>query len=104
MIRIRASGDIEVIPKAGRQVKLGGGAVKKVNREGDPTRPGTLTLTATTVALTITYTPPDGGAPVSANVGLTGGAMAPAAFVPGTTTLSLGGKTAPGSSLVRAED
>ncbi len=104
VIRLRASGDIEVIPKAGRQVKLGGAAAKKVNREGDPIRPGTLTVTATAVTLTITYTPPDGGTPVSANVGLTGGAMAPAAFVPGTTTLTLGGKTGTGSSLVRAED
>lgn len=86
------------------RINLGAAATKKVNREGDAIRPGSLTVTATVTTLTITYTPPDGGTPVSANVGITGGAMAPAAFVPGTTTLTLGGKTGPGSDKVRAED
>jgi phage gp45-like len=86
------------------RINLGATATKKVNREGDAIRPGSLTVTATVATLTITYTPPDGGTPVSANVGITGGAMAPAAFVPGTTTLTLGGKTGPGSDKVRAED
>lgn len=85
-------------------IKLGANATKKVNREGDPIRPGSLTVAANATTLTITYTAPDGGGSSSASIGIAGGAMAPAAFVSGTTTLTLGGKTGAGSSKVLAED
>lgn len=51
VIRIRASGDIELTPKAGRDVVVNGGSLK-VARETDPVTIGTLTATA----------PPMGGA------------------------------------------
>lgn len=82
------------------EIRLGATATKKVNREGDPIRPGTLNVTATATQLSITYTPPDGGTPQVAQVTL--GGMA--AFTPMNTTLTLGGKTGAGSTKVRAED
>jgi hypothetical protein len=50
VIRIRASGDIELSPKSGRNVIVAGGTLK-VARETDGVRIGTLTATA----------PPSGG-------------------------------------------
>lgn len=85
-------------------IKLGSSATKKVNREGDALRPGSLTVGATATVLTITYAPPDGGATQSAAITLTGGGGVPAAFTPATTTITLAGKTGPGSNKVRAED
>ena len=82
------------------EIRLGATAEKKVNREGDAIRPGTLNVTATATQLSITYTPPDGGAPQVAQVTLGGMAT----FTPMNTTLTLGGKTGPGSDKVRAED
>lgn len=84
------------------EIRLGATAEKKVNREGDAIRPGTLSFTATSSTLTIVYTPPDGGAAQTVSVGVGG---TPAVFTPlATTTLTLGGKTGPGSNKVRAED
>ena len=84
------------------EIRLGATATKKVNREGDAIRPGTLSFTATTSTLTIVYTPPDGGAAQTVNIGVGG---TPAVFTPlATTTFTLGGKTGVGSSKVRAED
>lgn len=82
------------------EIRLGASATKKVNREGDAIRPGTLNVTATATQLSITYTPPDGGTPQVAQVTLGGMAT----FTPMNTTLTLGGKTGAGSSKVRAED
>jgi hypothetical protein len=84
------------------EIRLGAAATKKVNREGDAIRPGTLSFTATTSTLTIVYTPPDGGAAQTVSIGVGG---APAVFTPlTTTTFTLGGKTGAGSNKVRAED
>jgi hypothetical protein len=82
-------------------VKLGAAATKKVNREGDAIRPGSLTISATTSTLTITYTAPDGGGTQSASIAVGG---SPAVFTPATTTITLAGKTGAGSDKVRAED
>lgn len=82
------------------EIRLGANASKKVNREGDAIRPGTLNVTATSSQLSITYTPPDGGTPQVAQVTLGGMAT----FTPMNTTLTLGGKTGAGSNKVRAED
>lgn len=83
-------------------IKLGASATKKVNREGDPIRPGTLTFAASGANITLTYTPPDGGAAVTQTVVLTG--MVTAATAPGSTSATLAGKTGAGSSKVLAED
>lgn len=83
-------------------IKLGAEATKKVNREGDALRPGSLSFTATTSTLTITYTAPDGGGSQSVNIGV-GGTPAVFTVLP-TTTITLAGKTGPGSNKVRAED
>lgn len=82
-------------------IRLGAGATKKVNREGDPIRPGTLTIGATSSTLTIAYAEPDGGASHSVNIGIAGMAT----FTPADpTTITLGGKTGAGSSSVLAKD
>lgn len=83
------------------RINLGGGATKKVNREGDPIRPGELRFSATTSTLTITYAPPDGGPTQTVSIAVGG---SPAVFTPMTDTLTLGGKTGVGSNKVRAED
>jgi len=83
------------------RINLGADAAKKVNREGDAIRPGELRFVATTSTLTVTYTPPDGGAPQQVSIGVGG---TPAVFTPMTGTLTLAGKTGPGSNKVRAED
>jgi hypothetical protein len=64
-------------------------------------RPGSLTISATTSTLTITYTAPDGGGTQSASIAVGG---SPAVFTPATTTITLAGKTGAGSDKVRAED
>ena len=83
------------------RINLGAAATKKVNREGDAIRPGELRFVATTSTLTVTYTPPDGGAPQQVSIGVGG---TPAVFTPMTGTITLAGKTGPGSNKVRAED
>ena len=84
------------------EIRLGAAATKKVNREGDAIHPGTLTISATTSTLTIAYAPPDGGATQTVNIGVGG---SPAVFtVLSPTTITLSGKTGPGSNKVRAED
>ncbi len=83
------------------RINLGGSATKRVNREGDPIRPGELRVSATTSTLTITYAPPDGGPTQAVSVAVGG---TPAVFTPMTGTLTLGGKTGVGSNKVRAED
>jgi hypothetical protein len=73
-------------------IKLGAAATKKVNREGDIVNMGTLAFAFTpgsAAALAITYTPP-GGSPVVLSTG--------------SGTLTLVGRTGPGSDKVRAED
>lgn len=75
------------------EIRLGEGATKKVNREGDAVDCGTLTFAFTpgsAAALAITYTPPGGGAPVS--------------LPSGTGDIPLVGRTGAGSSKVRAGD
>lgn len=71
VIRIRASGDIELTPKAGRDVVVAGGTLK-VARETDPVTIGTVTAVAPPMggAVTFIFTPmhADGtpGAPTAA--------------------------------------
>lgn len=76
------------------EIRLGAGATKKVNREGDTVDCGSLTFAFTpgsAAALNVTYTPPVGmGAPV--------------VLAGANGTITLVGKTGPGSNKVRAED
>ena len=106
-----ANGNVEVVRGSGGKVKLGAaGATKQVNRRGDPIEPGTLSVgigtpvaagPATTVPVTITYTPPTGPAStIVLNFTGVGLAIAPV----GGTSITLGGRTAGGSENVLAED
>lgn len=104
------SHDVEVHVADGHQVKLGAGATKGVNREGDPIEPGTLTVTAgapvpagpaTTVPLLLTYAPPTGPTQVI-TISITGVGLAVVVAPPGRITF--GGRTGAGSNKVRAED
>lgn len=101
-IRVESADDDVVVhaPAAGKAVKLGAAATKAVNRTGDPTNTGTLSVVATSSTLTMTFTPP-GGAPVVFSVAL----APPAAFTPSPlVTFTLAGATGPGSTKVKAED
>lgn len=80
------------------EIRLGASATKKVNREGDAILPGTLTIVASGVTVTFTYTPP-GGAPQVVTLTIPNGVSQT-----GDTSITLGGKTGAGSSKVRAED
>lgn len=85
------------------EIRLGATAAKKVNREGDGVLPGTLSFTATSSTLTIVYDPgTPGSSPSTVNIDV-GGSPAVFTVLP-TTTITLGGKTGPGSNKVRAED
>lgn len=96
VLRLLTSGAVLEAPS----IKLGAAATKKVNREGDPLRPGTLGISATSSTLTITYTAPDGGGTQSVSI-VVGGS--PAVFTPVSGTITLAGKTGPGSNKVLAE-
>lgn len=105
-----ANHDVEVHVKDGQQVRVGAAATKKVNREGDPIDPGSLSVATgppvvvgpvTTTPVIITYTPP-GGAPQV--VTLTIGGPGVAVALVGSGSITLGGKTGPGSTKFRAED
>lgn len=88
------------------EIRLGATASKKVNREGDAIIPGTFSVAAVAAVpgpgavLTFTYTPP-GGTAQTLVVALAG-AVTATVTPPGSITL--GGKTGPGSSKVKAED
>lgn len=93
-------------------ILLGTGATKGVNREGDPISPGALSVAvgtpvpsgpATTVPLTITYTPP-GGAPQVITLSFTAAALVITPASPAAQAITLGGVTGAGSSKVRAVD
>lgn len=88
-ITIKANGDIQITPKAGRQILLGDGATKKVNREGDPTSNGTLVFNPGAGGATLAFLPP--GTPVPP-------AVAPVINIP------LSGLTGVGSGTVRGAD
>jgi hypothetical protein len=113
VIRIRASGDIEVIPKTGRQVKLGGtGATKGVNRIGDPLVPGTLFVSAMNlsgggVTITLTYqapgTPPPPPVVVPIVLVMAGMTVQTEVPLPGLPIV-LGGVTGTGSLVVKSVD
>jgi len=88
-VTIRANGDIQITPKAGRQILLGDGATKKVNREGDPTSNGTLVFNPGAGGASLAFLPP--GTPVPP-------AVAPVINIP------LSGLTGVGSGTVRGAD
>jgi hypothetical protein len=110
-VRVESSaGDVEVEVTGGRQVKLGAAATKRVNREGDALEPGTLSVTTgppvtvgpiTTTPVLFTYTPPT-GAPQVVTLAIAGAGVTVTVTPP--TSITLGGRTGPGSSKVRAED
>lgn len=80
------------------EIRLGATAAKKVNREGDAILPGTFSIVGSGVTVTFTYTPPD-GSPQAVTLTIPNGVAQS-----GPTSLTLGGKTGPGSSKVLAED
>lgn len=104
------SNDVEVHVADGHKVKLGAGATKGVNRQGDAIEPGTLSVTTgppvvagpvTTTPVLITYTPPVGPAQVI-TLNIAGPGVSVVVVPPNNITL--GGRTGPGSVKVKAED
>lgn len=104
------SNDVEVHVADGHLVKLGAAATKGVNRQGDAIEPGTLSVTTgapivvgpvTTTPVLITYTPPSGPAQVI-TLNIAGPGVSVVTVPPGSITL--GGRTGPGSTKVKAED
>jgi len=91
------------------EIRLGAAATKKVNREGDAIEPGTVQVVMVPATpppsgpgggtITFTYAPPV-GPPQVGTITLAGAVVITAA----TFTLTLGGRTGPGSNKVRAED
>jgi hypothetical protein len=89
VVWIRANGDIQITPKNGRQILLGDGATKKVNREGDLTSNGTLIFNPGAGGASLAWLPP--------------GATVPPVVAP-VINIPLSGLTGAGSVTVRGAD
>ncbi|MFO0610802.1 MAG: hypothetical protein U0324_47005 [Polyangiales bacterium] len=81
------------------EIRLGASATKKVNREGDAVDCGTLRFLVAATSIVVTYTPPS-GAPQAFTINMAGMAT----FTAIDATITLTGRTGPGSNKVRAED